>query len=92
MDYRHKITIEKDSMLYKIIGKQELNVNSIHSMIAPVENVKGYAKITSYSEDGLVESFEVENKKFVMGVKWHPELMLDKDTTNTFKNFVEACK
>lgn len=62
MNYRHKITIEKDSMLYKIIGKKELYVNSIHSMIAPVENVKNFAKITSYSEDGLVESFEVENK------------------------------
>lgn len=92
MDYRHKITIEKDSMLYKFIGKKELNVNSIHSMIAPVENVKNFAKITSYSEDGLVESFEVENKKFVMGVKWHPELMLDEDATNLFKNFVKACK
>lgn len=92
MDYRHKITIEKNSMLYKFIGKEELNVNSIHSMIAPVENVKTIAKITSYSEDGLVESFEVENKKFVIGVKWHPELMLDEDATNIFKNFIEACK
>lgn len=92
MNYRHKITIEKKSMLYKFIGKEELSVNSIHSMIAPVENVKGFAKITSYSEDGLVESFEVENKKFVVGVKWHPELMLDEDTTNIFKNFIEACK
>lgn len=92
MDYRHKITIDKDSMLYKFIGKENLDVNSIHTMIAPVEKVKGFAKITSYSEEGLVESFEVENKKFIIGVKWHPELMLDQDATNIFKNFVEACK
>ena len=92
MDYRHKITIEKNSMLYSFLGKEELNVNSIHSMIAPVENVKNFAKITSCSEDGLVESFEVENKKFVVGVKWHPELMLDEEATKLFKKFVEACK
>ena len=92
MDYRHKITIKKNTMLYNFIGKEELAVNSIHSMIAPAENVKDFAKITSYSEDGLVESFEVENKKFIMGVKWHPELMLDQDATNIFKNFVGACK
>ena len=61
-------------------------------MIAPKENVEKFAKITSYSEDGLVESFEVESKKFVMGVKWHPELMLDEDANNIFKAFVEACK
>ena len=79
-------------MLYKFIGKDKLSVNSIHSMIAPVENVKGFAKITSYSEDGLVESFEVENKKFVMGIKWHPELMLDENTFALFKGFVDACK
>lgn len=91
MDYRHKITIEKASMLYKFIGKEELLVNSIHSMIAPVENVKNFAKITSYSEDGLVESFELENKKFVVGIKWHPELMLDEETTNIFKHFIGAC-
>ena len=53
---------------------------------------KGFAKITSYSEDGLVESFEVENKKFVLGVKWHPELMLDEDATNIYKNFIDSCK
>lgn len=92
MDYRHTIKIEKDSNLYEIIGKEELKVNSIHSMIAPKENVEKFAKITSYSEDGLVESFEVESKKFVMGVKWHPELMLDEDANNIFKAFVEACK
>lgn len=92
MDYRHKITIEKNSMLYKFIGKDKLNVNSIHAMIAPINNVLGFAKPTSYSEDGLVESFEVENKKFVIGIKWHPELMLNEDTNNLFKNFIKACK
>lgn len=92
MDYRHNITINKDSMLYKFINKDVLNVNSIHSMIAPAENVKDFAKITSFSDDGLVESFEVENKKFVMGIKWHPELMLDEDCINIFKNFVNACR
>ena len=61
-------------------------------MIAPIENVKNFAKITSYSEDGLVESFEAEDKNFVMGVKWHPELMLDENTFALFKGFVDACK
>ena len=62
-------------------------------MIAPKENVEGYAKISSISYDGLVESFELNNKKFVIGIKWHPELMLeDKFTKNLFKEFIEKCK
>lgn len=41
--------------------------------------------------DWLVEGFELENKKFVLGLKWHPELMLDDNTDNIFKCFIEAC-
>ena len=48
-------------------------------------------EITAFSNDGLVEGFELENKKFVLGLKWHPELMLDDNTDNIFKCFIEAC-
>lgn len=62
-------------------------------MIAPKEMVKDYAKISSVSYDGLVESFELNNKKFVIGIKWHPELMLeDKFTQELFDEFIKECK
>lgn len=58
-------------------------------MIATKENVEPYAKISSYSEDGLVESFELENKKFVLGIKWHPELLLNEEyVERLFKEFI----
>lgn len=89
-DYRHKISVIKGTKLYNLINKEEYSVNSIHSMIAPKENVEGYAKISSISYDGMVESFELNNKKFVMGIKWHPELMSEDDFTNKlFKEFIE---
>ena len=62
-------------------------------MIAPKENVEKYAKISSFSYDGLVESFELTNKKFVIGIKWHPELMLEDELTKRlFKEFIEKCQ
>jgi len=62
-------------------------------MIAPKENVEGFAKISSVSYDGLVESFELENKKFILGIKWHPELMLEDDfTQNLFSEFIKVSK
>jgi gamma-glutamyl-gamma-aminobutyrate hydrolase PuuD len=91
INYRHHITILEDSKLYSLIGQKDLNVNSLHFMIAPKEMVKPYAKITAFSDDGLVESFELEDKKFVLGFKWHPELMLDDNADNIFKSFIEAC-
>ena len=90
--YRHPIKIEKDTELYTIVKKEEINVNSIHSMIATKELVEPYAKISSYSEDGLVESFELPNKKFIIGIKWHPELLLNEAYVDEiFKMLIDKC-
>ena len=92
-EYRHKINIEKNTKLYELIGKESIEVNSIHSMIATKECVESFAKISSFSEDGLVESFELENKKFVIGFKWHPELMLEEEYVDKiFTEFVKKSK
>ncbi len=93
VNYRHKIKIQKDTELYNLVQEESIEVNSIHSMIATKEKVEPFAIISSYSEDGLVESIEVKNKRFVMGVKWHPELMLDTNATKMiFSKFIEKCK
>ena len=92
-NYRHEITIMKDTTLYDLLNKEKYNVNSIHTMIAPRANVEKYAKVSSISYDGLVESFEMNNKKFVIGIKWHPELMLEEEYVHRiFKEFVKVCK
>lgn len=92
-NYRHEVTVIEGTKLYNLVNKNKYNVNSIHSMIAPKEKVENYAEISSISYDGLVESFELNNKKFVIGIKWHPELMLeDEFTKNLFKEFIEKSK
>ena len=91
-NYRHKIDIKKDTMLYNLVRKESLQVNSIHSMIATKELVEPFATISSFSYDGLVESFELANKKFVIGIKWHPELLLEEEYVDKiFKKFIENC-
>ena len=91
-NYRHKISVIKGTKLYDLINKEEYRVNSIHSMIAPKENVEKYAKISAISYDDLVECFELDNKKFIMGIKWHPELMLEDEFPNKlFNEFISKC-
>lgn len=93
VNFRHKVNIQKDTELYNLVQEECIEVNSIHSMIAPKEKVEPFATISSYSEDGLVESIEVKNKRFVMGVKWHPELMMDtKVTKEIFNIFIRKCE
>lgn len=91
-NYRHKISVIKGTKLYDLINKEEYRVNSIHNMIAPKENVEKYAKISAVSYDDLVECFELDNKKFIMGIKWHPELMLEDEFPNKlFNEFISKC-
>ena len=62
-------------------------------MIATKECVEPFATITSFSEDGLVESFELYDKKFVMGIKWHHELLLEEQYVHKlFEEFINNCK
>ena len=91
-EYRHEISIIKGTKLFDLVKKEKYNVNSIHSMIAPKGNVEKYARISAISYDNLVESFELDNKKFVRGIKWHPELMLeDEFSDKLFKKFISKC-
>jgi len=93
LTYRHPIKIYDDNLLHTIIGKNDYEVNSLHEMIADEQRVKGYAKICACSEDGLIESFTLEDKKFVLAMKWHPELMADDEGANRiFISFINACK
>ena len=88
----HKNIVKENTLLYDILKKKEVDVNSIHTMFAKNENIKNM-NISAHSDDGYVEAVEIKDKKFCLGVKWHPELMLnDEKMNNIFKCFIDACK
>lgn len=74
--YVHDVMIEEDSYLRKIVNQDRIKVNSKHRYY--VSQVK-QAKISAYSPDGIPEAIEFPNKKFVIGVQWHPEKMIEYD-------------
>lgn len=74
--YCHKVKIKKNSLLYKIVEKEEIEVNSYHKMQA-FEN--SLFDVVAISEDKVIESLEMRDKNFVLGVQWHPEKMIDYD-------------
>lgn len=85
----HSIDIIEDSKLFKILGKNKVDVNSIHTCIALENEIKDYKVVAICPNDNTVEAIELENKRFVMGIKWHPELM--RDMNIIFKEFVKEC-
>ena len=74
--YVHSIKINKESMLFDILGKEEIMVNSRHNYHIPAISS---CYIGALSEDGLIEEIEDRSKNFIVGVQWHPETYLDDD-------------
>ncbi len=92
LDIAHTCTvIDKNSLFYKCVKTDIVKVNSIHSYIADV--VPKELSVISKSDDGQVEVVEAKNKTFYMGIKYHPELLINTDEgqNNIFKLFVESC-
>lgn len=89
--YVHSIKINKDSKFYKIIGKEEIMVNSRH---IGYSYDLGILKAVAYSPDGIDEVVEDSNKKFYIGVQFHPESLYKKDENmnNIFKEFIKICE
>lgn len=87
----HKIHIEKDSRLYKLYN-EETWVNSYHHQ--SIEKLGKNLKVTAKASDGVVESIEHTDKKYVVGVQWHPEMMLSEndDMSLLVRDFISNCK
>ena len=84
-NYVHSVIIDKNSKLYSIIGDEEITVNSRHSYHVPeLDNTL----VSARSSDGLIEGVELKDKKFIIGVQWHPESNLeDEYSKKLFKAF-----
>ena len=85
----HNITIYKNTKLFDIIGEYNISVNSRHNY-----EIKGPNLIVSArSDDGVIEAIEDSNKKFFIGLEWHPEDMVNFDdySKKIFKSFINAC-
>lgn len=91
LEYVHRVDILKDSLLYEILKKESIEVNSRHKYHIPLE-LSFIA--SSYSEDGLIESVEYKDNKFTLGIQWHPESMIDydEDAVKIISAFIEKSR
>lgn len=88
----HEVTLEQNSKLYQMMGKDRLMVNSLHHQA--VNKVGENLKVVGLSSDHIVEALEYEGESFMLGVQWHPEDLVVKDNyfLELFKAFIEEVK
>lgn len=90
-DGTHRVTIEDDTKLSKILGKNIL-VNSYHHQ--SIKKLGTGFKIAAMSADNVIEAIENIDGSLKLGIQWHPEMMFakNKDMNNIFKYFLLQCK
>lgn len=90
-DLFHPVNIEPGSILSRIFGKK-LSVNSFHHQC--LHKTGRDLKITATTPDGVTEAIEMPSHHFVLGVQWHPEMLLTVSDRMLplFRAFTEACQ
>lgn len=93
LKYAHKCKIvDKNSIFYKMVKTEEFDVNSVHTYVGT--KIPKELSVVARSDDNQVEVVEAKNKRFYVGIKYHPELLVDEDEKQNkiFKHFIEICK
>ncbi|MBQ2766348.1 MAG: gamma-glutamyl-gamma-aminobutyrate hydrolase family protein [Clostridia bacterium] len=69
----HSVSIASGSLLHRLIGARELEVNSFHHQA--VDKLAEPLRVCAVSADGIIEALEAPDNRFCLGVQWHPEHM-----------------
>ena len=71
----HDIVVEKNSILYEIMGSDTLSVNSFHHQA--VKELGNGLELAAVATDGVVEAFQSEGRNpKILAVQFHPEGLL----------------
>ena len=65
--------------------KENITVNSRHNYAIKRTTLE----ISGHSEDNIIESIEDTNKKFFIGIEWHPESLENEESKLIFDYFIK---
>jgi putative glutamine amidotransferase len=86
----HTVDVRPATRLAAILGSGSIAVNSFHHQAIKVLGTG--LQVTAVALDGVIEGVESSNHRFVLGVQWHPEELVDDDPRMAalFAAFVSA--
>jgi putative glutamine amidotransferase len=87
----HSVKISEDSKLWKILGSNQIRVNSLHHQA--IDTVAKNLRVVASSSDGIIEAVEyIGSSTFTIGVQWHPESMTSTNSSmnNLFIQFLRS--
>lgn len=89
MKSSHDVLINENSLLYKIIGKDKIKVNSRHNSAIMHTDLQ----VGGIANDGIIEEIESSQDNFLVGIQWHPENIYDSsiESRELFDYFIHEC-
>jgi putative glutamine amidotransferase len=67
----HEVELDADSLAARAAGSERVGVKSHHHQ--GVDRIGGGLEVTGRDPDGLIEAIEIPDRRFALGVLWHPE-------------------
>lgn len=74
----HTVKVEEGTLLQKLFGKDTLQVNSFHHQAC--KDIAPCLRLSAISPDGIIEAIESNEHKSILGVQWHPETFVLRDS------------
>lgn len=89
----HPVRVEADSLVAKLVGRTEFEVNSRHHQLVDKSAIGGGLRPVAFAPDGVVEALEDPRRRFFVAVQWHPEDMIDRcEHLALFEGLVQAAR
>jgi putative glutamine amidotransferase len=86
----HHVDLAEGTRLRRVFGAGRVMVNSMHHQA--ILRLGDGLVVSAVSPDGVVEAVEGPGDAFLVGVQWHPEMLVENDagTLRLFEEFIEA--
>ena len=72
----HDVSIAPGTLAHRVLGTDRLRANTLHHQAIDPRAPGDGVVVTGLADDGVVEAIEVPGEP-ILGVQWHPELLLD---------------
>ena len=89
IDSNHKIYINRQSRLFRILRRDFILANSNHHQI--INKLGRGLKVAATSADGVIEALDMPGYPFLLSLQWHPERIFNRaHSRKLFTAIVEA--
>ncbi|MBS1707415.1 MAG: gamma-glutamyl-gamma-aminobutyrate hydrolase family protein [Armatimonadetes bacterium] len=88
-DPMQEYNVDPDSKLGMVVGNAAQGRSSHHQA---VRDIAPGLRVVARHADGTVEAVETDDRRWILGVQWHPERSETETSAKLFESFIAAAK